>query len=128
MPAIDPVQWRDSRVYLRGLDLFNEGFYWESHVEFESLWLAAGRKGRGCRLSEGSDSSGGRWREASLEGSLAGVVSHADRAAQLFEGLQVQLTRTEPLPFGMSSLILHDMAMSVKVNGWPPTRPKLLPL
>src|SRR4051812_21882207 len=33
---LDPDQWMRNRVYLRGLDLFNAGYYWESHVEFES--------------------------------------------------------------------------------------------
>src|SRR5437016_2466045 len=42
---LDPDRWLRSRTYLYGLDLFNAGYYWESHVEFESLWLAADRKG-----------------------------------------------------------------------------------
>ncbi len=28
-----------------GVDLFNHGYYWESHEEWESLWHAAGRRG-----------------------------------------------------------------------------------
>jgi hypothetical protein len=45
VPAVDPAQWTVNKTCLFGLDLFNAGFFWESHVEFESLWLAAGRKG-----------------------------------------------------------------------------------
>ncbi len=31
--------------YLYAFDLFNEGYYWESHVWWEELWHLAGRKG-----------------------------------------------------------------------------------
>ncbi len=30
--------WRDSPSYLRGLDFFNRGWWWEAHEEWESLW------------------------------------------------------------------------------------------
>lgn len=33
---LDPKRWQESRTYLYGLDLFNAGFYWESHVAFEA--------------------------------------------------------------------------------------------
>ena len=42
---VEPEKWRDCRPYLHGIDLFNAGFYWESHVAWESLWMACGRKG-----------------------------------------------------------------------------------
>ena len=34
-----------SEEYLFSLDLYNFGFYWESHVGFEALWNKAGRTG-----------------------------------------------------------------------------------
>lgn len=37
----DPAEWRRDEVYLTGVDLFNLGFYWESHEAFEALWRAA---------------------------------------------------------------------------------------
>ena len=42
---LDPAGWRDSAVYLRGIELFNGGYYWEAHEAFEALWNAAGRAG-----------------------------------------------------------------------------------
>ena len=39
------MRWRDSSDYLYGIDLFNNGFYWEAHEAWESLWLAAGKAG-----------------------------------------------------------------------------------
>src|SRR6059058_1095489 len=42
---VEPEKWRECRPYLYGIDLFNAGFYWESHVAWESVWMACGRKG-----------------------------------------------------------------------------------
>ena len=43
--APDADNWRASRAYLRGVDLFNHGFYWEAHEAWEGLWHACGRCG-----------------------------------------------------------------------------------
>jgi hypothetical protein len=42
---LDPDAWESSAAYLRGIDLFNHGYYWEAHEQWEALWLAAGRRG-----------------------------------------------------------------------------------
>ena len=34
---LDPQQWRECRPYLRGIDLFNHGFYWEAHESWEAV-------------------------------------------------------------------------------------------
>jgi predicted metal-dependent hydrolase len=39
------MQWRDSPDYLYGVDLFNNGYYWEAHEAWEGLWRAAGKVG-----------------------------------------------------------------------------------
>ncbi|HMC90499.1 MAG TPA: DUF309 domain-containing protein, partial [Gemmataceae bacterium] len=44
-PALDARDWQTARAYLRGVDLFNHGFYWEAHEAWEELWLACGRHG-----------------------------------------------------------------------------------
>jgi len=44
-PPSDPANWQASAEYLRGIELFNHGYYWESHEVWESLWHAAGRTG-----------------------------------------------------------------------------------
>ena len=41
----DPAMWRECREYLRGIDLFNYGYYWEAHEVWECLWHACGRQG-----------------------------------------------------------------------------------
>lgn len=36
--AIDPEAWSVSSLYLRGIDLFNHAYWWESHEALEALW------------------------------------------------------------------------------------------
>lgn len=44
VPApLDPARWRSSEAYLRGIELFDHGYYWESHEAWERLWLIAAR-------------------------------------------------------------------------------------
>lgn len=38
-----PEEWRDLEDWLWAIDLFNHGFWWESHEALEGLWHAAGR-------------------------------------------------------------------------------------
>jgi uncharacterized protein len=33
-----PEAWTSCRLYLRGVDLFNHAYWWESHEAFEALW------------------------------------------------------------------------------------------
>ena len=42
----DPEQWHLCRPYLYGIDLFNDGYYWEAHEVWEGLWHACGLRGQ----------------------------------------------------------------------------------
>ena len=42
---MDPRHWQRSHAYLRAIDLFNHGYYWEAHEYWEALWHACGRQG-----------------------------------------------------------------------------------
>jgi hypothetical protein len=42
LPDLNHEDWRKSEDYLYGIDLFNEGFWWECHEALEGLWLEAG--------------------------------------------------------------------------------------
>jgi predicted metal-dependent hydrolase len=50
---LDPAAWRDSLPYLRGIELFEHGYYWEAHEAWEGLWIAAGREGPVAELLRG---------------------------------------------------------------------------
>ena len=102
---IDPENWRESRAYLRGLDLFNHGFFWEAHEVWEGLWHAAGRKGVTADFLKGLiklAAAGVKFRE----GRPDGVRSHLARAGELFRRVsQVQNGAVDRL-LGLS---LHDL-------------------
>lgn len=38
-----PESWRRNKAYLFGVDLYNQGYLWESHEAWEDLWRMAGR-------------------------------------------------------------------------------------
>ena len=42
LPSLNDHRWQDCSHYLYGIDLFNEGYWWECHEVLEPLWLAAG--------------------------------------------------------------------------------------
>ncbi len=48
--------WLRCRDYLRGIDLFNHGYYWEAHEVWEGLWHTAGHRGRSRTSSKDSSS------------------------------------------------------------------------
>ena len=37
-PYFAAAEWRSNRAYLRGLDFFNRGWWWEAHEEWEAFW------------------------------------------------------------------------------------------
>jgi predicted metal-dependent hydrolase len=81
--AVDPACWRDSREFCHGVDLFNQGFYWEAHEVWEGLWHAAGRRGPLADLFKGLIKLAAAGVKA-REGRLAGLQRHARRAGDLF--------------------------------------------
>lgn len=85
--APDPERWGDSHDYLRGIDLFNAGYYWEAHEAWEGLWNACGRAGRTAdflRALIALAAAGVKWRQ----GSARGLSTHAGRAARLLGNLE----------------------------------------
>lgn len=42
---IDGVGPTDDAAWLRGIDLFNHGYYWEAHEVWEAAWKACGKQG-----------------------------------------------------------------------------------
>jgi len=52
-PPWEPDTWYRLKPYLNGVDLYNLAYWWESHEQFEALWLAAGRTGPPARFVQG---------------------------------------------------------------------------
>jgi hypothetical protein len=119
-PPLDPARWPDSRAYLRGIDLFNAGYYWEAHEAWEGLWHAAGRRGTTADFLKGLihlTAAGVKVRE----GRPDGVVSHARRAAALFTQAAQAAGGEDPRYLGLRlSDLLNDSRAAEGRAAQPP--------
>jgi hypothetical protein len=125
-PAIEPERWQASRTYLHGIDLFNAGYYWESHVQFEALWFAAGRRGVLADFLKGLIKLAAAGVKH-LEGRPRGVRSHACRAVALWRNVVSSLPAAQDLFLGLRLATLLDLAEAVCRAGWPACSPRFLP-
>ena len=81
--SLNPEEWADNRYYLMAIDLFNLGFYWESHDEWERLWRASGQDSLVGRFLKGlvkMAAAGVKVRENSIHG----VRRHSASAGEVF--------------------------------------------
>ena len=39
LPSLNDHRWQDCSHYLYGIDLFNEGYWWECHEVLEPIWM-----------------------------------------------------------------------------------------
>jgi uncharacterized protein len=98
---LDPRDWRRSPFYLRAIDLFNHGYYWEAHESWESLWHACGRKGVLADFLKGLirlAAAGVKVRERRP----AGLISHATAAESYLTRVAYTLGSTEDRYCGLS--------------------------
>ncbi len=101
---LDPQQWRASREYLLGCELFNHGYYWEAHETWEAVWQACGRHGTVADFLKGLiklAAAGVKVRE----GRPVGVARHGARAGALFRGVRSEVQRGEFLGLDLAALI-----------------------
>lgn len=42
---LDPSRWMENENYLFGVDLYHQGFFWESHEVWEQLWHLVNKSG-----------------------------------------------------------------------------------
>lgn len=97
--------WRESRVYLHAIDLFNHGYYWEAHEAWETLWIAAGRRGTTADWFKGLIKLAAGAVKL-REGNAAGTQRHARRALELFTSLETAASRSSGLCWGLA---LHEL-------------------
>lgn len=113
---LDPHRWFESDEYRYGVDLFNHGFYWEAHEAWESLWLAAGRRGPTAI-----------WLKALIklaaavvklrEGSSIGALRHALRVQQLLAELQATIPEAAHRYCGVEVAVVAELTRQVIVVG-----------
>ena len=110
---VDPIlgdDWASSPAYLRGVALFNAGFYWEAHESWEALWHAHGRRGPTACVLQGLiklAAAGVKVREQRP----GGVRTHASRAAILWEKARNEAGRYQ-LGLDLDQWIAHARTVS----------------
>ena len=52
-PPLDLRQWRQCDRYREGIDLFNQGYYWEAHEAWEDVWKVMARGGSEAQILQG---------------------------------------------------------------------------
>jgi predicted metal-dependent hydrolase len=95
-----PESWSTCKTYLRGVDLFNHGYFWEAHETWESLWRVAKPRGTVSRFLKGLIKLAAACVKV-REGVPAGVESHARRAGELFESVIVDLSNRDAVYMGI---------------------------
>jgi uncharacterized protein len=108
-PCPTPQQWRDSQVFCFAVDLFNHGYYWESHEVWESLWHSCGRRGTRADFLKALIKLGAAGVKA-REGRPEGWRRHLRRAYELLAQTQKRVGPDAPRYFG---LILADLLAAV---------------
>jgi predicted metal-dependent hydrolase len=114
--VFDATNWRQSRLYLHAIDLFNHGYYWEAHETWESLWHLAGRRGTTADFLKGLIKLAAAGVKA-REGRAEGVRRHAARAAELFANVKAVGNQANFCGLGLDNLL--DFAQALQAN--PPT-------
>ena len=116
---LDPPCWKKNRTYLRGLDLFNHGYYWEAHEAWEGLWKAA-EPGATRDFLKGliQLAVAGVKR---MQGLPDGVRIHARRAAELWSSVDEK----QYLGFEVPALVA--LAERIARDGWPGVAPLFIP-
>jgi hypothetical protein len=101
---LEPAQWRECRAFVRGIDHFNAGYYWEAHEAWEAVWHAVGRGGAKGDFLKGLIKLAAAGVKA-YEGRPEGVRRHARRAMELWTSCQTSDGETF-LPLGIEQLLV----------------------
>jgi uncharacterized protein len=112
-----PAQGAGWPRFLRGVALFDAGYYWEAHEVWEGLWHAEGRRGATADVLKGLiklAAAGVKVRE----GREAGVRTHARRAE---ESLAAARARGGAHQLGLDLDDWIDRARAIAAN--PPADP-----
>lgn len=108
-PVVEPMLGSDE--FLWGLDLFNNGFYWEAHEAWEPLWRATGQDDPRRLLLKGLillAAAGVKVHERKPRA----TARHASRAASLFRAIGAQAPSLA-CAIGISLIELADCVQEV---------------
>jgi hypothetical protein len=116
-PPLDPERWWESEAYLFGFDLFNHGYYWEAHEEWEGLWNAAGRRGAIAELLKGLIKLAAAGVKA-RQGQPEGVRRHGERAREHFAKTRDLAGREDFAGFDLEDLLAFAGRLDDAASRW----------
>ena len=102
---LDPNHWDKNTLYLYGIDLFNYGYYWETHEAWEDLWHAAGRKGITATFLQALIHMAAAGVKMKSGDGLA-MQKHGKRAHHLFAEIRFALLKEQDYYMGLSIIDL----------------------
>jgi hypothetical protein len=88
-PALDELKPGESEFLRYSLDLFNHGYFWESHVYFEALWNAHGREGNVADFLKGMIKLAAAGVKLAID-QREHARGHYERAAELFQKVMTE--------------------------------------
>jgi hypothetical protein len=97
---------------LRGVALFEAGYYWEAHEAWEALWHAEGRGGPTADVLKGLiklAAAGLKVRQAQRHG----IITHATRAAAAFRTASATAGRSQ---LGLDLAELERLALAIAAH------------
>jgi hypothetical protein len=115
--ALEPLNWQNSELYLYGIDLFNNGYYWEAHEAWESLWHAAGKEGKTADFLKALikvTASAVKIRQKQA----GGTREHANRAEKIFLMLKNETGQKVFAGLNFDFLIEFCRTISLKAEEW----------
>jgi uncharacterized protein len=101
---LDPQNIFASKEFLYALDLYNFGYYWESHVYLEALWNCSQRKGPVADFLKGLIKLCAAGVKVKTK-EESGVKGHAGRARELFMELGKEVHDKHFAGFSLLNLI-----------------------
>jgi len=110
---LDHEKWKESQLYLYGVDLFNRGYYWEAHETWEVLWRLAERGDPVELLLHGLIKLAAAGVKVRQNNSM-GIRSHARGAKDIFGNLHDKLAKI--FFCGLSMESLKNFAAEIEAN------------
>lgn len=123
--ALDPLKPQDSKAYLFALDLFNHGYYWESHVWWEALWNASNRRGETADFLKALIKLGAAGVKVNLD-QAAAARGHIARASELF--VLISEAHLEFAGFNLIEIVNYCEQMNREIPKLIENQKKLMPL
>jgi predicted metal-dependent hydrolase len=112
---LDESSYTTNESYLFAIDLFNHGYYWEAHEEWEQLWHLAGRTGPTADLLKGLiklAAAGVKLRE----GRMIGVKQHGNRSSELLQHAATVNGQARDTMFGLQLAEICSFATGMAAN------------